>query len=387
MKALEFEAKALLAHRGLRVPAGEPAASAAEAQAAAARLGGPVAVKAQVPAGGRMKAGGILFADTPPQAAEAAASLLGRPVRGYEVERVLVEQRLQAAAELFVGVTYDPVARRGLIIASPAGGIEVESADTVARCAFSVQARPPAYLGREIAAQLGYQGKALLRLGELVNTLADCFLTWDALLLEINPLILDAAGEWWAADARLELDDEAAFRQTSLLACLPVSARLAARESDFEKRAAEIDQADHRGVAGRLIAFDGDLGLLIGGGGASLTIFDAVLDAGLRPANYCEIGGNPSVWKVKELTKLILSQPDVNRLAVIMNVVSNTRADLMARGVIKGALELGRDPREVITAFRVPGSWEAEGQAILRHYGVPFHGRSASLDDVVAAIP
>ena len=140
-------------------------------------------------------------------------------------------------------------------------------------------------------------------------------------------------------------------------------------------------------MAGRLIAFDGDLGLLIGGGGASLTIFDAVLDAGLRPANYCEIGGNPSVWKVKELTKLILSQPAVRRLAVIMNVVSNTRADLMARGVIKGALELGRDPREVITAFRVPGSWEEESQAILRHYGVPFHGRASSLDDVVDAIP
>jgi len=139
-------------------------------------------------------------------------------------------------------------------------------------------------------------------------------------------------------------------------------------------------------VAGRLVAFDGNLGLLIGGGGASLTVMDAVLDAGLHPANYCEIGGNPSVWKIKELTKLILSQPQVERLAVVMNVVSNTRVDLVARGVIKGVLELGRDPAEVICAFRIPGSWEDEGQAILAHYGVRFFGRESSIDEVIEAI-
>jgi succinyl-CoA synthetase beta subunit/citryl-CoA synthetase large subunit len=126
--------------------------------------------------------------------------------------------------------------------------------------------------------------------------------------------------------------------------------------------------------------------LLIGGGGASLTVLDAVLDAGLRPANYCEIGGNPSVWKIKELTKLILSQPHVKRLAVVMNVVSNTRVDLMARGVIKGILELGLEPAEVISVFRIPGSWEEEGEAILNHYGVKYFGRDTSIDQVIAAI-
>jgi succinyl-CoA synthetase beta subunit/citryl-CoA synthetase large subunit len=209
---------------------------------------------------------------------------------------------------------------------------------------------------------------------------------WDALLVEINPLVLDEAGHWWAADVHLELDDEAAQRQGSLLAQLPWSRRRARPQTEFERQAAEIDQADHRGVAGRLVPFEGNLGLLIGGGGASLAIFDVVLEAGLQPANYCEIGGNPSVWKIKELTKLILSQPQVERLAVIMNVVSNTRVDLVARGVIKGILELGREPREVIAAFRLPGSWEAEGRALLEHYGVPFLGRETSLDQVVEAI-
>ena len=133
-----------------------------------------------------------------------------------------------------------------------------------------------------------------------------------------------------------------------------------------------------------MVQFKGDLGLLIGGGGASLTTFDAVLDAGLKPANYCEIGGNPSVWKVKELTKLILSQPGVTRIAIIMNVVSNTRVDLVARGVIKGMLEMGRDPADAVAAFRIPGSWEEEGFALLRRYGVPFYTRSTGIDQVVA---
>jgi succinyl-CoA synthetase beta subunit/citryl-CoA synthetase large subunit len=205
-------------------------------------------------------------------------------------------------------------------------------------------------------------------------------------LLEINPLGLDAAGRWWAVDAHLELDDDAAQRQPALLAQLPGSQAWAGQQSDFERQAAAIDRADHRGVAGRLVPFEGNLGLLIGGGGASLAIFDAALEAGLKPANYCELGGNPSVWKTKELTKLILSQPQVERLAVIMNVVNNTRVDLVARGVIKGILELGREPGEVIAAFRAPGSWEDEGQAILRHYGISYFGRETSLDQVVEAI-
>ncbi|HLA45542.1 MAG TPA: ATP citrate lyase citrate-binding domain-containing protein, partial [Aggregatilineales bacterium] len=190
----------------------------------------------------------------------------------------------------------------------------------------------------------------------------------------------------WIADVHFEMDDDAAFRQQSLLDAAPESIAWANRRSDFEQQAIEIDRADHRGVAGRLVTFDGNIGMLIGGGGASLTAMDAVLDAGLKPANYCEIGGNPSVWKIKELTKLILSQPQVDMLVVIMNVVSNTRVDLVARGVIKGVLEAGKNPAEAIRAFRIPGSWEDEGFAILEHYGVPYFGRETSIDQVVDSL-
>ncbi len=134
-------------------------------------------------------------------------------------------------------------------------------------------------------------------------------------------------------------------------------------------------------MAGRVIEFDGNLGLIIGGGGASLTAFDAVRSHGGRPANYCEIGGNPSVLKVKELTRLILSKPGVDKIAVIMNVVSNTRVDLVARGIIKGILESGKDPAQTVAVFRVPGAWEEEGFKILSKYGIPVQDRTVSIDE------
>lgn len=385
MKVLEFEAKALLAEQGLPTPAGQVAAHPAEAAAVASGLGAPVVVKAQVPASGRMKAGGIRFADTPAAAAEAASELLRQAVRGFRVEAVLVEARVPAVAEVYAGVTYDAETQSAVLLASRAGGIEVESSHQLVCRPFSVTTPVPDYVGRELAEALGLEGRALVQFAGLVTRLARCFVRWDAVLLEVNPLLLDGQGQWWLADAHLELDDEAAYRQAALLARLPASLAFRDQRSDFERRAAEIDSADHRGVAGRLVPFGGNLGLLIGGGGASLTIMDAVFDAGLDPANYCEIGGNPSVWKIKELTKLILTQPKVDRLAVIMNVVSNTRVDLVARGVIKGILELGREPREVVAAFRVPGSWETEGQAVLRRYGVRAFGRETTLDQAVEA--
>jgi len=384
MNVLEFEAKALLRDAGLPVPPGEIVTT----PDVVLNITAPVVLKVQIPIGGRMKAGGVRFANTPDEAAQAVHDLIGAEIRGFTVDTLLVESKLDIAAEIFLAATYDAAERSPVLIATTAGGIDVESADAgrIVRRHFSVREPVSDYVGREIAAELGFGGKALAGLAGIINQVARSMIVWDALLLELNPVVLDSNGKWWVADAHLELDDDAAFRQGELLKRLPYSIEVSERKSDFERKAEAIDSADHRGVAGRLIPLGGTLGLLIGGGGASLTVLDAVLDAGLTPANYCEIGGNPSVWKIKELTKLILSQPGVDRLAVVMNVVSNTRVDLVARGVIKGILEAGRDPKEVITAFRIPGSWEEEGQAILEHYGVPYFGRESSIDQVVNAI-
>ncbi|MFL5958440.1 MAG: succinate--CoA ligase, partial [Solirubrobacterales bacterium] len=155
-----------------------------------------------------------------------------------------------------------------------------------------------------------------------------------------------------------------------------------AREpTPFEIAGEEVDAMDHRGVAGNVTEFDGDLGLVIGAGGGSLTLFDAVRAHGGRPANYCEIGGNPSVNKAAGLAKLVLQKPGVDRIAVMMSTVSNTRVDIVARGVIKACVELGFDPAEKIAIFRIPGAWEEEGFKILEKYGVPYADRSVSLNE------
>jgi succinyl-CoA synthetase beta subunit len=386
MKALEFEAKRLCSLAGLPVPAGEVVDSPEAARFAAQKAGCPVVVKAQVPSGGRLKAGGIKFAASPQAAASLTGQILGNEIKNLPTKQVLIEKHLEISREIFISATYDNAEGAALLLASTKGGIDVEKSVISVQQIFSILEPVPDYLGRLVAWKLGFTEQAINQLGGIITNVIRCFLKWDAVLLEINPLALDVNGAWWIADVHLELDDEAAFRQQAILPLFPESKAFADRLSEFEKRAAEIDRADHRGVAGRLVAFDGDLGLLIGGGGASLTLFDAVLESGLRPANYCEIGGNPSVWKIKELTKLILGQPNVKKLAVMMNVVSNTRVDLVARGVIKGVLELGCEPKDKIVAFRIPGSWEAEGQAILEHYGIPYFDRGTSLDQVVEEI-
>jgi succinyl-CoA synthetase beta subunit len=386
MIIVEYEAKALLRSRGLPVPSGHVITTPDEARYTAEQLASPVVIKAQIPTSGRMKAGGVAFAANPDEAEAQTRRLLGMEIRGFPVEHLLIETRLEIAREVFAAATYDTATRRATLIASVEGGIEVEHAASIIQQHFSLIAPIADYVGRDIAAKLGLRDKALIQLSVLLKQLAEVFVQSDALLLECNPIILDRDGRWWIADVHLDLDDDAMSRQKVLLDAAPYSRALANRRSDFESRAIAIDQADHRGVAGRLIPFDGNIGVLIGGGGASLTTMDALLDAGLKPANYCEIGGNPSVWKIKELTKLILGQPQVNKLIVIMNVVSNTRVDLIARGVIKGILEHGLQPADVLAAFRVPGSWEEEGFKILAHYDVRYFGRETSIEQVVESI-
>jgi len=216
MNVLEADAKALLVEQGLKVPAGQVVSTAAEAEAAATRLGGRGVVKAPVPASGRMKAGGIRVAATAAEAGAAASELLAATIKGFPVYGVLVEQQVDVAAEVYVGVTYDNQAQAATLLASRAGGIEVEGEQQIVRRPFSISAPLSEYVGREVAAALGLEGRALVQLGGLLASLVRCFRQWDANLLEINPLILDPQGQWWLADAHLGLDDDAAYRQAGL---------------------------------------------------------------------------------------------------------------------------------------------------------------------------
>lgn len=383
MRLLEYESKEILAKRGIPTPAGIVISSPGPIS-----LSPPLVIKAQIPVGGRQKAGGVVEALDQKEAESKVEQMLFSTVRDYRVNKVLVEEKLDVAQEFYLGITYDTVAKKPVAIFSAEGGVDIEQLaeqepEKVHKRHFSVRTGLPEYTAREMISQANITGRPLLGLSNIFSLLATTFLENDATIAEINPLAQTRDGRRVALDCHLEIDDDALYRNPDMAEKEEDPHRIEGGRitGDFEKKATEIDNLDQRGVAGRLIEFDGNLGLIIGGGGASLTAFDAVQRHGGHPANYCEIGGNPSVLKTKELTKHILSKPGVEKIAVIMNVVSNTRVDLVARGVIKGILEVGKIPSETLCVFRVPGAWEEEGFKILSKYGVDYCDRAVSIDE------
>jgi succinyl-CoA synthetase beta subunit len=387
MRFYEFEAKALFARHGIPLLEGRIAKTAAEARAAASEIAGPVVLKSQVLTGGRMKAGGVKFADDPAAAEQAAAAILQLEIKGQKPRGVLVEQRVPLVQEYFAAVTWDGRRKLPVLIFSDMGGIDIEEVaeqhpDHVSRTHVSTILSFSAYRAKEAIGAVGVTGDVLNRMTPILATLVELFLRYDLTLAEINPIGRLEDGRVLVLDGHVDLEGDARDKHAALLQALGIGkeeTREARPPTEFEIRGAEVDASDHRGVAGNVREFDGDLGLVIGAGGGSLTLFDAIRKHGGRPANYCEIGGNPSVKKACELTKLILSKPGVRKIAVMMNVVSNTRVDIVARGVIKGCVEAGRVPADTIAIFRIPGAWEDDGFKILRKYGVEYCDRTVSM--------
>jgi succinyl-CoA synthetase beta subunit/citryl-CoA synthetase large subunit len=389
MRFFEYESRAIVAKAGIPVTKHGFARSADEARSIAQDVGGPVVIKSQVLTGGRMKAGGIQFADTPDEAALHAEHVLKLEINGHMPRGVLVDSRAAVRHEYYAGVVWDGIRKRPVMLFSDMGGIDIEEvasehADHVARAGFSTLRPFSEWQAKQLIASLGVTGAALNRLTPIVARLARLFLRYDMTLAEINPLGELDDGSFVALDAHMDMENEARPRQKALLNELGVGdeeTRQAREPTPFELAGEAVDAMDHRGVAGNVTEFDGNLGLVIGAGGGSLTLFDAVRAYGGRPADYCEIGGNPSVRKACGLAKLVLSKPGVDKIAVMMSIVSNTRVDIVARGVIKACVELGHDPAEKIAIFRIPGAWEDEGFKILEKYGVEYADRSVSLHE------
>jgi succinyl-CoA synthetase beta subunit/citryl-CoA synthetase large subunit len=387
LRFYEYEAKALFERHGLPLGPRSVATSRGEAAAAAGQIGCPVVLKGQVLSGGRMKAGAVKFADTPEQAAAHFDAIMPIRVHDQQARSVLVEKKSPIAQEYYVAVTWDGRAKAPVVIFSDMGGIDIEEVaekhpEHIGRVHLSALIPPTPRLAKEVIAATGVSGRDLGRLTPIVFELAKIFLEYDLTLAEINPLAKLEDGSFVVLDGHVDMEAEARDRHTALLDELgiqPEETRQARPPTPFEIAGAAIDSSDHRGVAGNVVEFDGNLGLVIGAGGGSLTLFDAVRAQGGKPANYCEIGGNPSVAKACELTKLVLGKPGVEKIAVMMNVVSNTRVDIVARAVIKACIESGKDPAETIAIFRIPGAWEEEGFKILRKHGVEYCDRSVSM--------
>ena len=388
MRFYEFEAKRVLEKHGIPVPPSGTAQTAAEVEQIAAKLGCPVVLKPQVISPNLVKSAAAKTAATPAEAKKEAEKLLQLDDGGRKPKGILVEKRPEGVKEYSLAVTYDGTAKLPVIAASATAGnvdeIGDKHPDRVVRRHFSALVPFSDYLAKELVASLGLGGADLTRMTPIVARLAQLFLKYDLTQADIYSLAQVADGSFVALDCHMDMEVEGRRRQKALCDELGIQAddtRVPRLPTPFEVEAAKIDADDPRGVAGPVVEFDGNIGLVIGAGGGSLTLTDAVRKHGGRPANYAALGGNPSVGKARRLTKLILSKPGVKKIAVMSNVVSNTRADLVARGVIKGVVELGLDPKETIAIFRVPGAWEADAFKILEKYGVEYCDRSVSISE------
>jgi succinyl-CoA synthetase beta subunit/citryl-CoA synthetase large subunit len=388
MRFYEYESRQIVERAGIPVTSYGFCTTADEARRAAEEIDGPVVIKSQVLTGGRMKAGGVKFADTPDEAAEHAEAILGLEINGQMPRGVLVDPKAQIAQEYYAGVVWDGTEKRPLMLFSDMGGIDIEEVanehpDHVGRGHLSNLVDPPEFRAKEVISQTGVSGSALTRATPILARLARLMRDRDMTLAEINPLARLEDGSFVALDAHMEMEDEAKPRQKGLLDELgiePEDTREPYEPSEFERNVKAIDSADHRGVIqGKDHGFAGNLGLVIGAGGGSLTLTDAVRSQDGKPANYTEIGGNPSVAKACGLAKEVLKKDGVEKIAVMMSIVSNTRVDIVARGVIKACIEMDKDPAETIAIFRIPGAWEEEGFKILDRYGVEYCDRSVSM--------
>ncbi len=391
MKFYEYEARQIVEQAGIPVTKYGFAKTADEARKIAEDIGGPTVIKSQVLTGGRMKAGGVKFADTPDEAAAHAEDILVLEINGHMPRGVLVDPKAQVKQEYYAGVVWDGTRKQPLLLFSDMGGIDIEQVaeehpDHVGRGHFSNLLPYSDFQAKQVIAAAGVTGSELNKLTPILTRLARLFQERDMTLAEINPLAQLEDGSFVALDAHMEMENEAMGRQKKVLASIGIAEDEGTREghepTPFEALVKEIDSADHRGVIqGKDTGFHGNIGLVIGAGGGSLTLTDAVRSQGGAPANYSEIGGNPSVAKACGLAKAVLEKEGVEKIAVMMSIVSNTRVDIVARGVIKACLELGKDPGETVAIFRIPGAWEDEGFKILDKYGIEYCDRTVSLHE------
>jgi len=354
MKLHEYQARDLLAKYGIPVTGGGVASTPAEARAIAERIDAPVVVKAQVFVGGRGKAGGVKLADTPDQAEQVAAQILGMDIKGLTVEKVLVAEAITYQKEIYLSVILDRGSKQVMLIASAEGGVEIEEvAKTNPDAILKLPAHPmlglQEYQARELAFGIGLSdGKQARQFAQIASALYKVFVETDASLAEINPLVIRADGTLQALDSKILLDDSALFRHADLEAMRDPS-----DEPEAERQAREA------GIT--FIKLDGSIGCMVNGAGLAMATMDVVKLYGGEPANFLDIGGGAGKEKVQAALQIILADPNVK--AVMFNIFGGiTRVDEVARGIIAALEEVKTD---VPMVARLTGTNEVEGRRLL----------------------
>jgi succinyl-CoA synthetase beta subunit len=357
LKLLEYQAKEVLASLGIAIPPGKVARTPDEAAAACAELG-PVAVKAQVPVGGRGKAGGIKLAKTPEDARAAAAQIIGMDIKGFKVPLVYCEAALEIEREIYLGFTVDRDARANILMLSAKGGMEIEqvaeeSPESIARLYPNPWRGPLDFELNALVFEAGL-GELARPLTSLIKKLYRAIPELDAVTAEINPLVVTKSGEVIAGDAKLEIDENAAWRH-----------------KDLEQRYGGVLEGDPYEVEAKkrgltYVSLDGEIGIIGNGAGLCMSTLDLVQRAGGRAANFCDIGGGAKAEVVQNALAVILMNPKVK--GVLMNVFGGiTRGDEVAKGLVAARDNL---KMQLPLVVRLSGTRADEGRKILKENGI-----------------
>ena len=372
----EYQGKQILKEIGVPIPEGDVASTPQEAREVAERIGKPVAVKAQIWATGRFKAGGIKFADDPDGAEKATGELLGTEVKGFPVEKVLVEKKLDVEQEYYVGVIVDDSykVKGPAVIFSTEGGVDIEevaetSPEKVSRLNVNIFQGLCLYDAYNLALAVGVKGALLDPIGRAIRGTYELFKRCDARSAEVNPLVLTADGRVYAADCRVSVDDASVVRHPELGITVP-------RESDsppteFDQIAWKIEENDYRGVCFLVQLTPGtEEGGYIGyhaiGGGGALLAADTLVRHGLKLANYADTSGNPTAAKVYRCARLILSQPGLEGYCLLGAVIASQDQWYHAHGLVKAFREELADRPGFPVVVLIAGNKEKEALEILR---------------------
>ncbi len=368
MNIHEYQAKGLMGRFGVAVPRGAVAYTAEEAEAVARDLGGSVwAVKAQIHAGGRGKAGGIKIAKTPAEVRDLAGKMLGMTLvtkqtgsAGREVKRVYIEAGCDIGRELYLGLLVDRATSRVTLIASSEGGMDIEEVaarnpGSILKVAIDPATGLMPYHARRIAFGLGLEGGQVASAVQFMTGMYEAFTKLDASVIEINPLVVTGAGDVVALDAKMNFDDNAIFRQKEV----------ASLRDEDEEDPAEVEAGRH-GL--NYIKLDGNIGCMVNGAGLAMATMDIIKLYGGAPANFLDVGGGATKERVTAAFKLILSDPHVE--GILVNIFGGImRCDVIAEGVVAAAREISL---QVPLVVRLEGTNVELGKKILRVSGLPI---------------
>jgi succinyl-CoA synthetase beta subunit len=359
LKLLEYQAKDIFRKFDIPIPRGGVAENPKEARDVAEKLG-PVAIKAQLPVGGRGKAGGIVFADCPEEAEKIAEELLGSKIKDLEIKKVLVEEKLNIKEELYLGVTVDRRNRSFVVLASSEGGIDIEEVAAETPEKIVKQLVDPLlglrdYHCRSVAKRLGYSGRKMNALATFIKKLYTVAFEMDAELTEINPLALTEDG-FIAADARLNVDNNALFRHPEI----------GELQQESELSEFSVRELEARALGLTYVELDGNIGIIGNGAGLTMATLDSVTLLGGKPATFLDLGGGASSERIETAVTFVVKDPRVR--AVFVNILGGiTRCDDTARGIIETRKRLGSEKPVVV---RMMGTNEEEGRGLLMEAGI-----------------